>query len=615
MAPSLHAVKATLTYPLYAADFDPQDNNRLVVGGGGGEGRSGIGNKITVLEFTTTEISTLAELELSRDEDSVTSLAVPLSQSNPHSMRVFAGVNSSLAAKQAGMNKHFRRFTMGYTDGKAKKAMWEVNPPLSLFSPNDEDKEVYQRITRLSPVRREGSANGTETRLAAITTGLSPLGEIVFLNTTQPDIVRGRINLGKFKEAADIDIIESGSREFRVVYCTDHEVYLCTASTKTTPKRRTKPIVPRQVYERLSLVPGKGRPIFRALRFLMPSLVLILSNIPGRSGAELLVLRIEDQDVGRVVLQKRLHNSMKAGAGLDVAILEEGGKDESDGDKQFVIAVAGQDISLEILTLNYSAKGGLGKFSTFSVIRNVHPHQMTKICFSHFIPPLPVPPGSSNVGNNLPKTLKLASVSMGNTVVIHTLQLLPVPLKSRSPRYVLKRPGRSGTAQRLVTILLLLTAALVAIAIQALLEIRGHSTPILGAADRLPHGFHTPLAAKLYVAETDTDNSVQTKKISGIRHLKNLLHRQDEGEQGQPPKTIVIREDDVTEAKVRADVHADEEAVEGAKRWEDLEEHQREGWKSKLAEAGQWAVEEGEAILKGVFFAELGGAIGGAVGA
>lgn len=35
-----------LDYPLYAVDFDPEDSTRVVVGGGGGAGRSGVGNKI-----------------------------------------------------------------------------------------------------------------------------------------------------------------------------------------------------------------------------------------------------------------------------------------------------------------------------------------------------------------------------------------------------------------------------------------------------------------------------------------------------------------------------------------------------------------------------------------
>lgn len=47
MAPSpIPCAKITLSYPLYAADFDPQNSDFLLVGGGGGEGRSGVGNKI-----------------------------------------------------------------------------------------------------------------------------------------------------------------------------------------------------------------------------------------------------------------------------------------------------------------------------------------------------------------------------------------------------------------------------------------------------------------------------------------------------------------------------------------------------------------------------------------
>lgn len=46
MASSARTAKVTLSYPLYAVDFDPDDDRRLIVGGGGGEGRSGVGNKI-----------------------------------------------------------------------------------------------------------------------------------------------------------------------------------------------------------------------------------------------------------------------------------------------------------------------------------------------------------------------------------------------------------------------------------------------------------------------------------------------------------------------------------------------------------------------------------------
>lgn len=38
--------KTTLSYPVYTADFDPYNRGYLIVAGGGGEGRSGVGNKI-----------------------------------------------------------------------------------------------------------------------------------------------------------------------------------------------------------------------------------------------------------------------------------------------------------------------------------------------------------------------------------------------------------------------------------------------------------------------------------------------------------------------------------------------------------------------------------------
>jgi hypothetical protein len=46
MAPLISSAKATLSYPVCACAFDPLDSSRLVVGGGGGAGRSGVGNRI-----------------------------------------------------------------------------------------------------------------------------------------------------------------------------------------------------------------------------------------------------------------------------------------------------------------------------------------------------------------------------------------------------------------------------------------------------------------------------------------------------------------------------------------------------------------------------------------
>lgn len=46
MAPLVPSAKLALSCPLFAADFDPRNHGFLIVAGGGGEGRSGVGNKI-----------------------------------------------------------------------------------------------------------------------------------------------------------------------------------------------------------------------------------------------------------------------------------------------------------------------------------------------------------------------------------------------------------------------------------------------------------------------------------------------------------------------------------------------------------------------------------------
>ena len=38
--------KTNLSYPLYAAEFDPYNRGYLVVGGGGGESKTGVENRI-----------------------------------------------------------------------------------------------------------------------------------------------------------------------------------------------------------------------------------------------------------------------------------------------------------------------------------------------------------------------------------------------------------------------------------------------------------------------------------------------------------------------------------------------------------------------------------------
>ncbi|KAI9877265.1 MAG: hypothetical protein M1830_004374 [Pleopsidium flavum] len=631
MPAPIYTAKSTLSYPLYCADFDPYNDSFLLVGGGGGEGRSGVGNKITLLNTSRRkQISEVVDIELARDEDSVTSLAV--AQSSESSAIVLAGINSSTSHQQAGKNEHLRSFKLDYPpktnaaeeavsneEGKTSGYNGKTTAlgRASLFNPSlVVKKETYQRVLRLSPARQERG-----TRLGAVATGLAPEGEVVLFNANasspQTSDICGGIALSKGEEAADVDIIEGKGEDFQVVYCTDFEVYQYTVSTASNLNSSSKPRFLYGTPHPDAFSSGNARPIFRAIRFLTQNLLLLLQNKPGRSGAELLILDImESGGLSNIILRKRLHRSMKAAIGLEVAILSS----DSKGAKQIVVAVAGQDISIELLTLDYTPAKGLGKFRLHSVLRDIHPLQLTKLTFSTFrAPSHPV------TSATMPQYLKLASVSMGNTVVVHTLPLSPFPFKSGEPRYVLITPGASEAAQLTFSVFVsIIMVALGAFLLQAFTEIRGGTPPYLGATNWLsptvkdwiarPYMFEnvtppvitTNLPSVEQARDTVPDGANLRKKL-GLRHL--LKWRSSGDTTG---KAIMVRDEGTD---VSAEVHGDKEIVRmEAKRWEDLEEHEREGWKQKLTEVGEWAAEEGEAVLQGVFFSQIVGAVGQAVG-
>lgn len=54
---SFPRANAAVDYPLFAVDFDPEDATRIMVGGGGGPGRSGVANKIVSTFYTRLSIT------------------------------------------------------------------------------------------------------------------------------------------------------------------------------------------------------------------------------------------------------------------------------------------------------------------------------------------------------------------------------------------------------------------------------------------------------------------------------------------------------------------------------------------------------------------------------
>ena len=665
-------------------------------------------------------IAEITDIELSKDEDSVASLAV--AQSTESSGIAFAGINSSTTDQNAGKNEHLRSFELRYpprkktapgaTDTLKEQALESKDATkalgrTSLFTPsNAATKETYQRVLRLSRPMK-----GDKTRLGAIATGLAPEGEIVAFNASVQSPARQnlvcRIRLGKGEEAADVDILVAPGSGYYLAYCTNHEVCMVHISSMEAQSSKPALIYGSPNPDRFGST--KARPKLRSLRFLTQTLLLLLQNEPDRSGAELILLEISSSPAsGKILLRKRLNKSIPAASALSVSLLPASDPLQN---LQSTVAIAGQDNSITILTLDHPCRGPFPslKFRNHVFLQNVHDNQITSLTLSSFGLP-------SDFATAPPQYLKLASTSINSTVVVHTLPLTPYPLPSatkRSNRYVLHRPGRSEATQIAISVLIsALVIALGALALQAFTEIRGGTPEYLGAKGWLSDRVHGWIARPYMFEDTldklsvpgveprpmkgiqsqvgDVKNSVKSamkepevvaipavetkgseeikgqaaeaedslkeqtrkSKVSGERAtegaktaaghaqqsvveaaaqarnsivsaqeklgLRDLLSRRSSPNaksvsSQNSASDIMVRHDEASKA-LSADVRdADNVIEETHKKWEELEQHERETWKRRLVDAGEWAVEEGEAVLKGVFFQNIALAVGAAV--
>ncbi|RPB10091.1 hypothetical protein P167DRAFT_576508 [Morchella conica CCBAS932] len=485
MPPSITSEKITLTYPIFCAVF--VDEARLLVGGGGGEGRSGVGNKITLLDVsepptvkkspTDVSIKVLAEIELSKQEDAVMSLAVvpknsslspseekshqskkrktvppndpstntsethetTLDECEERSWLALAGINSSESAQQAGKNDHFRVFRVSAeTPDSASISLASQHE----FFSSTVDVGSYQRLIRTNgSVAAIGSGAGLVSKAAS---------EVVILDTPSLDIKR-RIRLPGKEECADLDLSAGGL----VVYCTAKEIFV----TSTIGKDGGEP--PRKITWQSS-TSMKGS--LRSVRFCGPECIVAVLNHPARTGSELLLIDITGS--GKCLARKNLHKNVKAATAMDAISL---------GPHQTIVSIAGADQSVEVLVVeNY-------KIATVKTFREVHPFQITKVAFS------PVPVAHEHI--------QLASTSIANTVVVFTL---PLVSGHNGHRSLLR--GSSIVKQTFLSVFLSLIGVVIfAVVLQLMFEARA-GLPLPMERNAILSRFNEVLGAK--TAET-----------------------------------------------------------------------------------------------------------------
>jgi prolactin regulatory element-binding protein len=331
------------------------------VGGGGGAGRHGVKNSITLFDFSSRapEMEPTAELEVSKD-DSVSCLA---NLATKDSLILYAGIGGSTEERLEGRDMHFRSFEVNLpqskTAGSSEKATDTIraSSKCQLFTQPRSDgakKEMYQRLLKLSPPQRTASSAPNK-RIGAIATGLAGSeNEVVIFSATSnrpdaQDIIR-KIPL-KEKEANDLDILDEGEGRFQVAYALDHEVYIQDCDYDFTKRSNNTHAQQRKVYgvPQPDLGEKTTRSKIRALRWISPKHLLLVSNKPSRTGAELLVLHMYEEGPASIVVRKKLPKHVAAATDMDLALLEA----DASGAYQIVVAVGGADNSLSVFTLDY----------------------------------------------------------------------------------------------------------------------------------------------------------------------------------------------------------------------------------------------------------------------
>ncbi|CAK7264205.1 hypothetical protein SEPCBS119000_000870 [Sporothrix epigloea] len=726
----IHTSHTTLDYPLYVCDFEPADAGRLIVGGGGGASRTGVGNKITLINNVQPGDPTLtpiSEIELSKDEDSVTSLAA--GPRRGRTTLLYAGINSNPDSLKKGRNEHLR--VLG-VDGsvsnltKAGAAAASTSSKISelvrgqFFQAADPDADAYQRLVRLSAPFSDGQGS-TLPQLGACATGLAKSPQIVLFDVTtalpaatapsaKPATaaavlpkIRGRLELSK--DPADLDVIQTGPETYQMAFCTDYELFLFNvtgAAAAPSGKKRssssgsggtkgsavaalpgtmtdisaaafaTASEEPYLAYE-MTQDEATGRmtrPAFRSIRYITPRFILAVCNLPGRTGAFLLGLRLPNVspavdgsgDQARITTQVNLPKSVTQSTGLAVRNLTPPvapGIRQLTG-TQFVVAVAGggADNSLSLYTLEYKTDGGrtemLANLHPFRTLKAVHELPMTSIALSHFYAP------ASASASAAIQYIHLASVSVKNTVVVHSIPLRKLPPTKAAastaagaaaaaaltpPRYVVALKSRAPSGKGYLAFVIV-AAVMTMLVAQGLLEIIGMSSPVLGVRNAVPIHWLQPLPPR-YAAGDRLTLSEEVAAAAAEHMIKNAPQAVVvDGEaaatsKGEPhddfgaipalhPVAAFLStgaagaQDEASGQQVLFMRGADadhtielvthDEAEHGpAVSWENLGEEQRATWQQRLSQAGHWTEAMGEGVLRGVLFGELAGIAGAMV--
>jgi len=561
-----------------------------------------------VLESTANEsaLRVTGEIDLSRDEDSVNTLVV--GQKKASSTLVYAGINSSPDEVAKGKNEHFRVFSISPAPSKGTRSEKEDTSGHSLklaetsrtalFDQQEGDKDAYQRLLRVSP-----PFPGTKKQIGAVATGFAKQAQIAIFEVGTTTVPKPKGVLEISKEATDLDVIQTGDDSYQVAYCDEEELFIIdiengeisgpTAAFKMSDEATARP------------------PKFKSIRYLAPGFVMGLGNLPNNGGSVLSAIRLpgNKSEEGRLAASAKLPKHFKKSTALAVRNINPPSTPGAPLGKTSFVVVASSLESLSIWTLShetYSTIGILVDFLTVVNLKDVHPLNITSLALSGFADA--TKPGST-------PSINLASVSMNNTVAIHSLPLKQVSKPSKADDKDTPTPARYALALRAYRpgVLKLIWVMAFIVAFIALTTAYVVNSNLLFDSkarwvelqDELNIRAGAPRAvekASTQVDRPDVTGSALISQLLNFPDLDNIyvLHEGDVSQDAEKAKP------DIQAAVHNADVHGP------ARSWDDLSTEQKALWKKRLADAGHWTEQMGENVFKGIVFAEIAGAIGNA---
>jgi hypothetical protein len=165
-----------------------------------------------------------------------------------------------------------------------------------------------------------------------------------------------------------LDIFTQEEGEFRIAYVTDSNVFVQDVNWDFEQRKTRGKNEHRKLYT-IPHVEKGAKSKLRCVRWLSPTHLLLLKNMPNRTGVELLLIHLYEDGPASVVLRKTLPKHVKAATDMDVSLLDA----DEDGAYQIAIAVAAIDISLTVYTMDYHgpARDSLSSFHAFNSYDNV----------------------------------------------------------------------------------------------------------------------------------------------------------------------------------------------------------------------------------------------------